>query len=38
MGTTAIVTDSTSDLDPTIAAEQHITVVPAHVRFGENRL
>ena len=35
MGTTAIVTDSTSDLDPTIAAEQHITVVPAHVRFGE---
>ncbi len=35
MGTIAIVTDSTSDLDPTIAAEQHITVVPAHVRFGE---
>ena len=35
MSTIAIVTDSTSDLDPTIAAEQHITVVPAHVRFGE---
>ena len=35
MSTIAIVTDSTSDLDPTIAAEQHITVVPAHVRFGD---
>lgn len=35
MSTIAIVTDSTSDLDPTIAAEQKITVVPAHVRFGE---
>lgn len=35
MSTIAIVTDSTSDLDPTIAAEQHITLVPAHVRFGD---
>ncbi len=35
MSAIAIVTDSTSDLDPTIAAEQHITLVPAHVRFGD---
>ena len=35
MSTIAIVTDSTSDLDPTIAAEQDITLVPAHVRFGD---
>lgn len=35
MSTIAIVTDSTSDLDPTIAAEQRITLVPAHVRFGD---
>jgi DegV family protein with EDD domain len=35
MSTIAIVTDSTSDLDPAIAAEQNITLVPAHVRFGD---
>lgn len=35
MSTIAIVTDSTSDLDPRVAAEQHITLVPAHVRFGD---
>ncbi len=35
MSAIAIVTDSTSDLDPAIAAEQHITIVPAHVRFGD---
>ncbi len=35
MSTIAIVTDSTSDLDPAVAAEQHITLVPAHVRFGD---
>lgn len=35
MGTIAIVTDSTSDLDPAVAAEQKITLVPAHVRFGD---
>ena len=35
MSTIAIVTDSTSDLDPTVAAEQRITIVPAHVRFGD---
>ena len=35
MSTIAIVTDSTSDLDPIVAAEQRITIVPAHVRFGD---
>ena len=35
MSTIAIVTDSTSDLDPAVAAEQHITLAPAHVRFGD---
>ena len=35
MSTIAIVTDSTSDLDRTEAAELGITIVPAHVRFGD---
>lgn len=35
MSSIAIVTDSTSDLDPAVAAEQQITLVPAHVRFGD---
>ena len=35
MGTIAIVTDSTSDLDREFADEQGITIVPAHVRFGD---
>jgi DegV family protein with EDD domain len=30
-----IVTDSTSDIPPDIARELHITVIPAHVIFGE---
>ncbi len=35
MSAIAIVTDSTSDLDLTEAAEFGISVVPAHVRFGD---
>jgi DegV family protein with EDD domain len=33
----AVVTDSTSDLDPALAAELGITVVPLFVNFGERR-
>ena len=33
-GTTAVVTDSTADLPPGLAAEQGIRVVPLYVRFG----
>lgn len=35
MSTIAIVTDSTSDLDTAAAAKQQISLVPAHVRFGD---
>jgi len=33
----AVVTDSTSDLDPALAAQLGITVVPLFVNFGERR-
>ena len=31
----SVVTDSTSDLPPEVARDLGITVVPAHIQFGE---